>query len=136
MLQQRLADALGNAAMDLALHDDRVDHPTAIRWLKVLRVDEEDNILEVLDFTQLSKWSVVDFRAGPVSGDVHFLHLNEGMVYRISYSGTVSVSLPPDLPASLAGLENLQEQYETMPHDYDIFRDWLLNQYRRRDPRK
>jgi len=40
-----------------------------------------------------------------------------------------NINITPEIPPSLAGLENKPEDYPTMPADYDYFRNYLLEHY-------
>ena len=42
-----------------------------------------------------------------------------------------TVGVEPDLPPSLAGLEELEERYTQTSTEYSSFRDWLLDRYAR-----
>jgi len=35
----------------------------------------------------------------------------------------------PELPKSLEGLEDMQEEYDTMPNEYQAFKEYLINRY-------
>jgi glucose/arabinose dehydrogenase len=64
-------------------------------WIRVLRVDEQDRMLEVLPFAgDLPR--VVDLQVDPFTGDVHYVLFITGEVRRIVYQ-------PPPLPADVNG---------------------------------
>jgi threonine synthase len=42
-----------------------------------------------------------------------------------------TIGVTPETPPSLAGLEDRPESYETMPAEYEPFRDWLLERFRK-----
>lgn len=46
------------------------------------------------------------------------------------------LGIDPDAPPSLADLDQREEEYSQMPHDYDAFRDWLLAHHGTADARE
>jgi len=69
-------------------------------WIKVLRVDDSDNLIEILDFTDLYISSAIDFQMHPINGDMYFTHLSGRSVYRIRYTGNTEEDQPPIALAS------------------------------------
>lgn len=63
-----------------------------VSWIRVLRVDQNDNFVSVLDFAEFPgdrfQHGIVDFAADPVTGDVFYVDITTGDVMQISYTGT------------------------------------------------
>lgn len=64
-------------------------------WIKVIRVDENDLGLELIDFAT-GLQSPVDIAVHPHTGDLHYVSVQLGQVHRISYETTVSGDIDGD----------------------------------------
>ncbi|MFQ5651722.1 MAG: DNRLRE domain-containing protein, partial [bacterium] len=60
-------------------------------WIKVLEVDDDDNIIEVRDFAQFSggrfEHGIVDLETDPLTGNVFYVDITRGTVNEIRYTG-------------------------------------------------
>ena len=68
-------------------------------WIKVLKVDSNNNYLSVIDFAS-NAGHPVDFAIHPTTGDLCFVSWTDQKVYQIKYTGSTMMaqdSLPPAL---------------------------------------
>jgi glucose/arabinose dehydrogenase/PKD repeat protein len=62
-------------------------------WIKVARVDANDNLLSVVDFADDAE-GPVGMVADPIDGDLHYVSINTGEVRRIRWTGSTGNSAP------------------------------------------
>jgi glucose/arabinose dehydrogenase len=63
-------------------------------WIKAAALDESHQLLGVVDFATDAE-GPVDFGVDPVGGDLHYLALFTGRLYRIDYQGALAVGPRP-----------------------------------------
>jgi glucose/arabinose dehydrogenase/PKD repeat protein len=65
-------------------------------WIKAARVDGDDNLIQVLDFAAEAD-GPVDLAADPANGDLHFVSIRRGQIWRIRYDPS---NRPPEARAA------------------------------------
>ncbi|MCG8606346.1 PQQ-dependent sugar dehydrogenase, partial [bacterium] len=67
-------------------------------WMKVLKVDEGDNLIEIRDFASLPggyfEHGIVDIQSHPESGDIFYVDITAGEIVQVIYIGETE-NLPP-----------------------------------------
>jgi glucose/arabinose dehydrogenase/lysophospholipase L1-like esterase len=98
-------------------------------WIKAVVLDEDDDLVELLDFATGTQ-GLVDLKASPVSGDLHYVDIFNGRVNRIRYTAG-GQNDPPVAIASASpvwGYAPLQVQFTGSnsfdPDEDDLTYEW------------